>query len=161
MGLWSLKIFYSFSAGTDFRRQNLTSIDVRFWRLKSVPALKEKIMVQWWANVSRLWPMIESACLSSEIDDGILPFVFCDLFPHRMLKKSNRQKSAIICWENVGSGFSTLTQHCVRLSLLWGREPITRHKHVTTAQTYSPVLYRNSFYHWRGRFNMTFFSDAF
>ena len=30
-----------FSAGTDFRRQNLTSIDVRFWRLKSIPALKE------------------------------------------------------------------------------------------------------------------------
>ena len=23
----------------DFRRQNLTSIDVRFWRLKSVPAV--------------------------------------------------------------------------------------------------------------------------
>ena len=30
-----------FSAGTDFRRQNLTSIDVRFWRLKSIPALEE------------------------------------------------------------------------------------------------------------------------
>ena len=28
------------SAGTDFSRQNLTSLDVRFWRLKSVPALK-------------------------------------------------------------------------------------------------------------------------
>ena len=24
----------------DFRRQNLTSMDVRFWRLKSIPALK-------------------------------------------------------------------------------------------------------------------------
>ena len=30
-----------FSAGTDFRRQNMTSIDVWFWRLKSTPALKE------------------------------------------------------------------------------------------------------------------------
>ena len=30
---------YSFSAGVDFRRQNLTSADVRFWRLKSIPAL--------------------------------------------------------------------------------------------------------------------------
>ena len=30
-----------FSAGIDFRRQNLTSIEVRFWRLKSIPALKE------------------------------------------------------------------------------------------------------------------------
>ena len=31
---------YSFSAGTVFRRQNLTSADVRFWRLKTVLALK-------------------------------------------------------------------------------------------------------------------------
>ena len=28
-------------AGTVFRRQNLTSVDVRFWRLKTVSALKE------------------------------------------------------------------------------------------------------------------------
>ena len=34
-----------FSAGTDFRRQILTSIDVRIWRLKSIPALnKVKIL---------------------------------------------------------------------------------------------------------------------
>ena len=26
---------------TDFRRQNLTSMDVRFWLLKSIPSLKE------------------------------------------------------------------------------------------------------------------------
>ena len=31
------KLFYSFSAVIYFRRQNLTSIDVRFWRFKSVP----------------------------------------------------------------------------------------------------------------------------
>ena len=31
----------SFSAGTDFRRQNLTSVDVTFWRLKSIPAEKQ------------------------------------------------------------------------------------------------------------------------
>ena len=31
--------FNSSSAGIDFRRQNLTSTDVRFWRLKSTPAL--------------------------------------------------------------------------------------------------------------------------
>ena len=30
----------SFSAGTDFRSQNLTSMDVSFWRPKSVPELK-------------------------------------------------------------------------------------------------------------------------
>ena len=35
------KYVYSYSAGLDFSRQNLTSTDVRFWRLKSVPALKE------------------------------------------------------------------------------------------------------------------------
>ena len=28
------------SAGIDFSRQNLTSIDVRFWRLRSIPAIK-------------------------------------------------------------------------------------------------------------------------
>ena len=31
----------TFSMGTVFRRQKLTSIDVRFRRLKSIPALKE------------------------------------------------------------------------------------------------------------------------
>ena len=39
---WFIKIFQCFnpySAGTDFSRQNLTSVDVRFWRLKSIPAL--------------------------------------------------------------------------------------------------------------------------
>ena len=30
-----------FSAGIVFRRQNLTSVDVRFWSLKTIPALKE------------------------------------------------------------------------------------------------------------------------
>ena len=30
---------YSYSAGIDFSRQNLTSTDVRFWRLMSIPAL--------------------------------------------------------------------------------------------------------------------------
>ena len=31
--------FNPYSVGTDFSRQNLTSIDVRFWRLKSIPTL--------------------------------------------------------------------------------------------------------------------------
>ena len=35
---WTLNI-NSYSAGIDFGRQNLTSVDVRFWRLKSTPAL--------------------------------------------------------------------------------------------------------------------------
>ena len=30
-----------YSAGIDFSRQNLTSVDDRFWRLKSIPALQE------------------------------------------------------------------------------------------------------------------------
>ena len=33
------KYFNSCSAGIAFSRQNLTSTDVRFWRLKSIPAL--------------------------------------------------------------------------------------------------------------------------
>ena len=33
--------FNAYSAGIDFSRQNLTSVDVRFWRLKSIPELLE------------------------------------------------------------------------------------------------------------------------
>ena len=40
-----LEIFYSFSAGIDFTRQNLTSLDVRFWRLKSYPRTKRANIV--------------------------------------------------------------------------------------------------------------------
>ena len=40
MGLRTLWRFYSFSVGIDFRRQNLTSVDVGFWRLRSFPTLK-------------------------------------------------------------------------------------------------------------------------
>ena len=40
MGLRLLQIFYIFSEGIVFRRRNQTSVDVRFWRLKSVLALK-------------------------------------------------------------------------------------------------------------------------
>ena len=32
-----------YSAGIDFRRQNLTSVDVKFWRLKSISAESENI----------------------------------------------------------------------------------------------------------------------
>ena len=37
---WAYGHFISVSAGTDFRHQNLTSLDVRFWRLKTVPEPK-------------------------------------------------------------------------------------------------------------------------
>ena len=33
-------MFYIFSADIYFRRQNLTSIDVKLWRVKSIPTLK-------------------------------------------------------------------------------------------------------------------------
>ena len=33
------KDFNPYSAGIDFSRHNLTSTDVRFWRLKPIPAL--------------------------------------------------------------------------------------------------------------------------
>ena len=38
-------LFHSFSAGSVFIRQNVTSEDVRFWRLKTVPALHGVILV--------------------------------------------------------------------------------------------------------------------
>ena len=34
-------LFNLFRAGTVLIRQNLTSVDVRFWRIKTIPALKE------------------------------------------------------------------------------------------------------------------------
>ena len=37
----AVQIFNPLSARTNFRRQNMTSIDVRFWRIKSIPTLKE------------------------------------------------------------------------------------------------------------------------
>ena len=39
MDLRPLQMFISFNAGIDLRRQNLTSLDVRFSRLKTIPAL--------------------------------------------------------------------------------------------------------------------------
>ena len=37
--LHHIVMFNPHSAGIEFSRQNLTSTDVRFWRLKSIPAL--------------------------------------------------------------------------------------------------------------------------
>ena len=39
MGLQSTEIVYFFSAGIDYRRQNLSSVDVRYWRLQTIPTL--------------------------------------------------------------------------------------------------------------------------
>ena len=44
MVLWPLQILNSLSAGTVFRRQILTSKDVRFCRLKTVPSLVNFIL---------------------------------------------------------------------------------------------------------------------
>ena len=38
---WRDEQFNLFNAGTVFRRQNLPSKDVRFWRLKTIPTPKE------------------------------------------------------------------------------------------------------------------------
>ena len=35
----AIDLLNPYSAGIDFSRQDLTSVDVRFWRLKSIPAL--------------------------------------------------------------------------------------------------------------------------
>ena len=39
------KYFYSYIAGIDFRHHNLTSVDVRLRRLKSIPALEVLILI--------------------------------------------------------------------------------------------------------------------
>ena len=39
--------FNPYSAGIDFSRQNLTSVDVRFWRLKSIQALWVWYYLDW------------------------------------------------------------------------------------------------------------------
>ena len=39
--IYHYELFNPFIAGTDFRRQNLTYVDVRFWHPKSIHALKE------------------------------------------------------------------------------------------------------------------------
>ena len=46
--VYGLKKYFYFSTGTVFIRQNLTSTDVRFWRIKTVPALKKLIPGIWW-----------------------------------------------------------------------------------------------------------------
>ena len=48
------KYFYSFSARIDFRRYNLTYTDVRFWRLKSIPALQgwDYKQIKYFCNMS-------------------------------------------------------------------------------------------------------------
>ena len=66
MGLQPLEIFLPYSAGIDFRRQNLTSTDVRFGRLKSIPALEE-LRIFWYLPgidylVSRAQIQIGKSC---------------------------------------------------------------------------------------------------
>ena len=59
--LWVYDIVYSYNARISFSRQNLTSEDVRFWRLKPIPAL------QGLGAVHEFNSSIFSASLSSEI----------------------------------------------------------------------------------------------
>ena len=48
-------LFNSFSAGIVFRPQNVTSTDVQFWRLKTIPALNDWPGVCWEDIVQYLW----------------------------------------------------------------------------------------------------------
>ena len=64
MGLWLLQIFHSISVGIDFRRQNLTSISVRFWcfymsdsHIWSRPHAESMPILTWLsAMIVNLWP---------------------------------------------------------------------------------------------------------
>ena len=53
MGPRPYKYFNFFSAGTVFIRQNLTSTDVRLWRIKTVPAMKG--LQRWYETTSSHW----------------------------------------------------------------------------------------------------------
>ena len=60
------KYFNSYSAGIDFRRQNLTSTDVRFRRLKSISALKGLIdNFYWYTNLFYLHETVDYWCFPS------------------------------------------------------------------------------------------------
>ena len=61
--------FNYFSAGTVFIRQNLTSTDVRFWRIKTVPALKGLMLIgQWTVIIHVIMPMIFILSLNNRGD---------------------------------------------------------------------------------------------
>ena len=71
--LWVLgryNFFNSSSAGTVNRRQNLTSIDVRFWRLKTVPVLKglmQHCLAECWTNASGVGSPFSQHCASTSL----------------------------------------------------------------------------------------------
>ena len=81
------KYFTSFSAGIDFRRQNLTSVDVRFWRPNSIPALKG---------------LIDQSSLTSSRSDQPAKLLCLHLIKHATLHW---------CWINVGPVSQTVAQH--------------------------------------------------
>ena len=47
----STNVWHTFSVWTVFIRHSLTSIDVRFWRLKTVPELKELNKISWYTGI--------------------------------------------------------------------------------------------------------------
>ena len=57
--MFTASIIFFFSSGTFFRRQNLTSTDVRFWRLKAVPALVERVYKLLF-YMRFLWPSVRT-----------------------------------------------------------------------------------------------------
>ena len=64
------KYIIGFSAEIVFRRQNLTSVDVRLWRLKTVPVLKGLIL-GWWLFCQGEWKNYMKS-MKLEGKDGIL-----------------------------------------------------------------------------------------
>ena len=59
--------FHPFSAGTVFMHQNLTSVDVRFWCIKTVPALKELKYL--------LWPQTKNRCIQTTQEELTKKFI--------------------------------------------------------------------------------------
>ena len=98
-----LEIFYSFRI--DFRRQNLTSLDVRFWRVKSYPRTGR-------ANiVGTLWPTVGTKTFNTtwttNVKRGHAP---CFRQMSEIDLPGNAQKLAG-CRVHVGPASLTLAQH--------------------------------------------------
>ena len=67
------KLFYSYSAVLDFRRQNLKSTDVRFWRLKSIPALQRLRYKYLCHAVIDIWPGWPERTISTVMQNRARP----------------------------------------------------------------------------------------
>ena len=96
------KYFNSFRAGIDFKRQDLTFADVRFWRIKTVPALRGLMLN------TRLRLRADSSPLSTSCVCWVFSrFVRPSVRPYKFVQKLQifffigRRGSTFIIWLSV------------------------------------------------------------